>query len=96
MTARGRAVLLTIIAAPLVAVALFMGLGSGAASGSTSSQPLHKVTVVGGETLWALAGQIAPKSDPRDVIANIMSVNRMTTAEIQPGERLLIPAQYSH
>ena len=96
MTARGRAVLLTIIAAPLVAAALFMGLNSGAASGSTSSQPLQKVTVVGGETLWGLANEIAPKSDPRDVIANIMSVNRLTTADIQPGEQLLIPSQYGH
>jgi hypothetical protein len=95
MTVRGRAVLLTIVATPLVVAALFMGLNSGAASGSTSSQPLQKITVVGGETLWGLASEIAPKSDPRDVIANIMSVNRLTTADIQPGEQLLIPAQYS-
>ncbi len=96
MTARGRAVLLTLVATPLVVVALALGINAGAAQGTSSSTPLQKVTVVSGETLWGLAEQIAPKSDPRDVIANIMAVNQLATANIQPGERLEIPAQYSH
>jgi hypothetical protein len=96
MTARGRAVLLTLLAAPLVVAALAFGLNAGAANGTTSSTPLQKVTVVGGETLWGLAQEIAPRDDPRDVIADIMSVNRMQTANIQPGEQLSVPAQYSH
>ncbi len=96
MTARGRAVLLTLVAAPLVVAALALGLNAGAATGTSSSTPLKTVTIVGGETLWGLAEQIAPKADPRDVIANIMSVNQLATADIQPGEKLEIPAQYSH
>ena len=96
MTARGRAVLLTLVAAPLVVAALALGLNAGAATGTSSSTPLQTVTVVGGETLWGLAHQIAPTADPRDVIANIMSVNQLSTADIQPGEKLEIPAQYSH
>jgi LysM repeat protein len=96
ITARGRAVLLTLLAMPLVAAALLLGIGAAAASGSSSSTPLTKVTVVGGETLWGLAHEIAPNSDPRDVIANIMAVNQLKSADIQPGERLSIPAQYSH
>lgn len=96
MTARGRAVLLTVLATPLVIVALVTGINAGAANGTSSSTPLAKVTVVGGETLWGLARDIAPNSDPRDVVANIMSVNQLKTADIQAGERLYIPAQYSH
>jgi LysM repeat protein len=96
MTARGRAVLLTVVAVPLVITALAFGLNAGSATGTSSSTPLQTVTVVGGETLWGLAEQIAPKADPRDVIANIMSVNQLATADIQPGEKLEIPAQYSH
>lgn len=96
MTARGRAVLLTLVATPLVLVALVVGINAGAASGSTSGGHLQKVTVVGGETLWSLALQVAPKDDPRDVIANIMSVNQLASATIEPGEQLLIPAQYAH
>ena len=96
MTKRGRAVLLTLIAGPLVVVALALGINAGGATATNSSTPLAKITVVNGETLWAVARQIAPGSDPRDVISDIMSVNRLSTADIYPGEQLSIPAQYSH
>ncbi|HEX3679772.1 MAG TPA: LysM peptidoglycan-binding domain-containing protein [Galbitalea sp.] len=96
MTARGRAVLLTLVAAPLVVAALALGINAGGATATNSSTPLARVTVVGGETLWSLAKQIAPSADPRDVVADIMSVNRLSSADIQPGEQLAIPAQYDH
>jgi LysM repeat protein len=96
MTKRGRAVLLTLVAAPLVIAALVFGIDAGGATATSSSTPLARVTVVGGETLWSLAKQVAPNADPRDVVADIMSVNRLSTADIQPGEQLAIPAQYNH
>ncbi len=95
MTKRGRAVLLTLVSVPLVAATLLLGLNAGAATGTSSSTPLAKVTVVGGETLWGVAKQIAPNADPRDVIAAIEDVNQLQTADIQPGQQLNIPAQYS-
>jgi LysM repeat protein len=96
MTKRGRGVLLTVLATPLVIAALVFGLNAGGATATSSSTPLAKVTVVSGETLWGVAHQIAPNADPRDVVADIMSVNRLSSADIQPGEQLAIPAQYSH
>ena len=96
MTKRGRAVLLTMVATPVVIAALAFGINAGGAIGTSSSTPLAKVTVVGGETLWGVAKQVAPNADPRDVIADIISVNRLKSADIYPGERLAIPAQYSH
>ena len=96
MTKRGRAVLLSIIATPVVLAALAFGINAGGAVGTSSSTPLTKITVVGGETLWGVAKQIAPGSDPRDVVSDIMSVNRLSTADIYPGESLAIPAQYNH
>jgi LysM repeat protein len=95
MTKRGRAVLLTLVSTPLVIAALAFGLNAGAATGTSSSTPLTKITVVGGETLWGVASQIAPKADPRDVIAAIENVNQLTSATIQPGQQLSIPAQYA-
>jgi LysM repeat protein len=95
MTKRGRAVLLTLIAVPLVAVALAFGINAGGATATSSSTPLAKITVVNGETLWGVAKQIAPKSDPRDVISDLMSVNRLNSADIYPGEQLSVPAQYA-
>ena len=96
MTTRGRAVLLTLVATPIVIAALAFGINAGGATATNSSTPLAKVTVVGGESLWSLAKQIAPNSDPRDVIADIMSVNRLGSADIYPGEQLAIPAPYTH
>ena len=96
MTRRGRAALLGLVATPLVVLALAFGINAGGAIGTSSSTPLTKITVVGGETLWSVAKQIAPTSDPRDVVADIMSVNNLDTADIYPGERLSIPAQYNH
>ena len=96
MTKRGRAVLLSIVAAPVVVAALIAGINAGSATATSSATPLAKVTVVGGESLWGLAKQIAPNADPRDVIADIISVNRLGSADIYPGEQLYIPAQYGH
>jgi len=96
MTARGRAVLLVLIAIPVVAIALAFGLSSGGATATNSSTPLATVTVQPGQTLWQVATRLAPQSDPRDVINDIMSVNRLDSATIQPGEKLEIPAKYSH
>ena len=96
MTKRGRAVLLTLVATPVVVAALAFGINAGGATATSSATPLAKVTVVGGESLWGLAKQIAPGADPRDVIADIISVNRLDSADIYPGEQLAIPAQYNH
>jgi LysM repeat protein len=96
MTKRGRAVLLSLVATPLVLVALAFGISAGGATATSTSTPLAKVTVVNGESLWNVAQQIAPTADPRDVIADIESVNRLSSASIYPGEQLLIPAQYGH
>jgi LysM repeat protein len=94
MTKRGRAVLLAIVAIPVVVAALLFGINAGGATATSSSTPLAKITVVGGETLWSVAKQIAPTSDPRDVVADLISVNRLGSADIYPGEQLSVPAQY--
>jgi LysM repeat protein len=94
MTARGRAVLLTLVATPLVVIALYFGINAGGATATSSSAPLSTITVSQGQTLWQLARQLAPTADPRDVIADVMSVNRLTSTNVQPGQKLAIPAQY--
>jgi LysM repeat protein len=94
MTARGRSVLASVVAAPLVVAALAFGLNAGGATATSSSTPLATVTVTSGETLWQVARHLAPNADPRDVVADLMDVNQLTTADIVPGEQLKIPAQY--
>ncbi|MGG7464367.1 LysM peptidoglycan-binding domain-containing protein [Plantibacter sp. YIM 135347] len=100
LTRRGRVVFTVLAALPLVvAVAvLSVGAGSAAASGpgvAGQSVQFTYVTVDPGESLWELAESIAPSADPRDVIAEIMNLNQLSTARVEPGQRLAIPQQYA-
>jgi hypothetical protein len=96
LTARGRAVFTTLAAAPLVAIAVFLGLGGGdaVASHDGSGAPLEYVSVAPGESLWQLAEQVAPQADPREVVADILTLNQLASADVQPGQQLAIPSQY--
>jgi len=98
ITRRGRAVLTVVIAVPLAVAAVLGGIGAvGATATDThASTTFSHVTVAPGESLWHLAQQIAPNADPRDVIDAITDLNGLTSGVIQPGQRLAIPAQYSH
>ena len=97
LTSRGRFVFGTLAAIPVVAIAIFLGIGSGGAaatldSGSTNFQ---YVSVAPGQSLWQLAEQIAPQADPREVVADILSLNNLSSGDVQPGQELAIPAQYT-
>ena len=50
------------------------------------------ITVEPGQTLWDLAEEISPSSDPRDVVADIKRLNALTVETLQPGQRLELPA----
>ena len=95
ITARGRRVLAGVIALPVVAVlatlALFGG-GSAIATGSAVSTDFDYLTVQAGQSLWGIAETLAPEADPRDVIAEIMSLNQLHESSVQPGQRIAVPA----
>jgi hypothetical protein len=97
LTARGRAVFTTLAAAPLVAIALFIGLsgGNAVAGQDAPAATLEYVSIAPGQSLWQLAEQVAPQADPREVVADILSLNQLGSADVQPGQKLAIPAQYS-
>jgi LysM repeat protein len=95
LTRRGRIVLTLVIVVPLVIAALFAIVNSGGAVASSSAgSSLHYVTVQGGETLWQLAGDIAPKADPREVVSDIVHLNQLASSDLQAGQRIAIPSQY--
>lgn len=98
LTKRGRGVITTLAAAPLAIAAFVFALNGGGATASLegSAAPFEYVTVDSGESLWQLAEAIAPNADPRDVIEQIVRLNRLETPEVFPGQQLAIPAQYAH
>jgi hypothetical protein len=94
LTRRGRVVFTALAAAPLVACALTVVRGSGGAAAETESQrttAFQYVTVGAGESLWAIAESIAPNDDPRVVIDEIIRLNGLDDALVEPGQRLALP-----
>jgi len=51
------------------------------------------MTVVPGDTLWAIAVRIQPDTDPRAVVQALSEVNGLDSPVIQPGQRLILPAR---
>ena len=96
ITRRGRAVVTVAAAAPLVALALFLSLNGGSATASGDAAETSYVTISGGESLWAVASEIAPDEDPREVIAQLRDLNRLSSSDVVPGQKLAIPASYSN
>lgn len=98
LTRRGRAVLTTLAAVPLIAAALAFGLNGGMATATSvgGSTAFQYVTVEAGQSLWQLALQIAPSADPREVISDVVQLNQLTSSDVQVGQRLAIPVRYSH
>jgi LysM repeat protein len=97
LTARGRAVFTTLAAVPLVIGALAIALNGGSALASApggGSATFTYVTVASGQSLWELAEAIAPTADPRDVIADIVNLNQLQSEDVQPGQRLALPATF--
>ena len=98
ITRRGRRLLVLVVTFPLVVSAMAFALNGGiaAATNVASSVSLPYVTVEAGQSLWQVAGQIAPSADPRDVISDLVHLNQLSGTDVQAGQRLAIPAQYSH
>lgn len=95
ITKRGRRVLVGLVAIPLV-IAAFLGAvnsGGAAATDAAVSNDFTYVTIAQGQSLWDLAGEIAPNADARDVVEEIVALNALE-GEIQPGQKIAIPQGY--
>jgi len=89
------------LARTFVVLSLAVVLGSvvSAKAGAGTDAPTPKantfitVTVAPGETLWALANRVADGGDVRGLIAEIVSVNSLPSADVLAGQKLRIPLQ---
>ena len=95
MTRRGRRVLAIAVALPFVIAAFVAALNSGGAIATqeTVTNEFSYVTISQGQSLWDIAKTIAPQADPRDVIAQIVTLNGLE-GELQPGQKIAIPEGY--
>lgn len=99
LTGRGR---LVVLVALTLAVFALISVGRvwaqadasiGAATGPASSSTVTDTWVVQpGETLWTVAGAVAPDVDPRETIASIVALNALSDTAVVAGQTLLVPA----
>lgn len=98
LTRRGRVVFTSLAAVPIVVGAFTAVLGAGGAAadidshGAASSASFEYTTVGHGDSLWAIAESIDPEADVRDIIDEIMRLNGLDDAVVEPGQRLALPA----
>ncbi|GAA1843372.1 LysM peptidoglycan-binding domain-containing protein [Microbacterium koreense] len=99
LTARGRRVLAGVAAVPAAAVLAWALLSGGSAiataGAAAPADTFESVTVAYGDTLWSIAQEIAPGADPRDVVGEISRLNALAGAELQVGQSIAIPTQYT-
>jgi hypothetical protein len=90
LTRRGRLVILLMLIA-VGAVLSLVVTSSGAASSAAQQVPVQYVTVAPGETLWSIAGDVAPGSDRRDTVAEIVELNALQGSSVRAGQRIAVP-----
>lgn len=91
LTRRGRVVVSALIAIPIIALSLLLATPGALAGSDEVTNDFDYVTVLSGDTLWGIATEFAPNEDPREVIAEIMALNQLSSVALQPGQELAIP-----
>jgi LysM repeat protein len=90
LTRRGRLTITVLLVLLGLAVSLLAG-GVGQAGTTSQSVPVRYVTVAPGQSLWAVAGQVAPGADPRDTVAELIELNALSSSQVTAGQRIAVP-----
>lgn len=99
LTRRGRVVFTILAAIPLLVIVGLLVLNGGQASagdGSTSGAPttFQTVTIEPGESLWQVAEDQAPNTDPREFVQDVVTLNNLDGSAVQAGQQIAIPTKY--
>ena len=79
-----------ILVVAAVAVTGFITGQAAGANGSAAATSEH-YSVHQGDTLWSIADSMAPHQDPRDYVAELVSLNQLQSAGLVPGQDLILP-----
>jgi LysM domain len=92
LTRRGR---LALLVAAVLCMMLGFSLGDTLSftAGTVGTPPASQSIVVQpGQTLWGIATQVAPHSDPRATVQQIIVANHLSSTGLQAGETLSVPS----
>ena len=83
----------TAVVVAIAASSVFGFVNTAAANSQTNghSAKFEYITVSAGQTLWNLAEQIAPNTDPQEWMQQVVNLNGLTSTDLKPGQRLALP-----
>ena len=91
LTRRGRFVVFVAALLLVLGAALFLGATSVATDDAGTDQPTEAVMIGEGDTLWAIASDLAPDGEVREMVATIKELNALDSAMLVAGQTLYVP-----
>jgi hypothetical protein len=92
LTRRGRLVVFLFSLVLAFAIGIMVAAGSVATGEPGTAEPTRVVTVGTGDTLWAIASDLADDGDVRAMMAKIERLNALESGMLSAGQRLVVPA----
>jgi len=93
LTRRGRLVIIVAALVVAFAIGVFVtAAGSVATQSPGTPEPTRIVQVASGDTLWAIAADLADDGEVRAMMEQIERLNALDTSVLQAGQRLVVPA----
>lgn len=91
LTRRGKLVVIATALIVLAFLAMVFSSSVVATDQAGSVDDTTTVTVSAGETLWQIAAEANPEGDIRDTIDEIVELNSLPGATVQPGTEIAVP-----
>ncbi len=98
LTKRGRMVFSTFgvtVVLALIGVAALVASPQAVASDEVVDATFGYVIVPPGASLWQIATEVDPQSDPRDLVDEIIRLNQLEGADVQAGQPIALPLRYA-
>ena len=75
----------------ILAAGMLIGGVQAVGAGQVSAPEPVTFTVEAGQSLWEIAGIVAPERDKRDVVQDLMQLNALPSPTLLPGQTLVVP-----
>lgn len=98
LTRRGRIVFGmfgTLVVAALLALAAALGAPQAQASAEAGGEEFGYVVIAPDSSLWNVAAELDPSSDPRDLISEIVRLNQLEGSGVQAGQPVAVPLRFA-
>ena len=91
LTRRGQVVAVLLFLGLLLAVLTVYGSHSAATGAAGAPVPTRTVEVGEGDTLWAIASDVAEPGQVRDMVHQIQELNALSGSSLQVGQEIAVP-----